>query len=131
MVPTAMASSDKRVRNGKWIHFKRQTHFNKTKQETHFLLIMPKSINVLFKRMPLWKGSYDGCVLKEAAPGFLSGAFTDDFKEFILFIYWSQISAKFRSSPAGRFGLLHANSPAHLLLLSFTANMGLKDLCLF
>lgn len=48
---------------------------------------MPHSINVLSKAMLLSKDSYDGYVVKEASSGFWFGAFTGDFKEFILFIY--------------------------------------------
>lgn len=132
LVPTAMASSDKMVRNGKWIRFKRETHFNKTKQETHFHLIMPHSINVLSKTMLLSKGSYDGYVIKAASSGFLFGAFTWDSSKhlFCSFIdYKFQLS--FAQTQQGDFGLLYTNSQDHFLLLLFTDNIGLKDVCLF
>lgn len=126
LVPTAMASSDKMVRNGKWIHFKREAHFNKTKQETHFHLIMPHSINVLSKTMLLSKDSYDGYVVKEASSGFRFGAFIGDFKEFILFIYWLQISAKFCSNPAGRFWPVIRKFPSSLSAVTFHRQHGPK-----
>lgn len=68
LVPTAMASSDKMLENGKWIHFKRQTHFNKTKQEHHFHLITLHFINALSEITPFWKASYNASTPEEATP---------------------------------------------------------------
>lgn len=78
--------------------------------------------------MPLWKGSYDGYVLEEAAPGFLFGVFAGDFKDFILIFCWPW--AKFLGGPTGRFGQF-LQIPNSLSTVLFHKKQGLSGQCLF
>lgn len=88
----------------------RETHFNKTKQETHFHVIMPNFINTLSKGWLLWKGSYDGYVLEETIPRILTWCLCRWFQGIYSDHLLITISVNFFSDPGQRFGLLHANS---------------------
>lgn len=108
----------------------RETHFNKTKQETHFRVIMPNFINMLSKGRPLWKGSYDGYVLEETIPRISSWClcrwFQGIYSDHLLVTNFSQVSL----SPSTEIWPVTCKFPTHFLLPSFPENMGIKDLCL-
>lgn len=109
----------------------REIHFNKTKQETHFHLIMLNFINVLSKMMPLWKGSYEDWVLEETIPGFRLWAFAQVISRHL---FWSSFAHRFQPSfsqaQQGESWPVTYKYPAHFLLPSFLENMFIKDLCL-
>lgn len=64
----------------------RETHFNKTKQETQFHLIMPNFINVLSTRCCFGKVLMIAVSWRKQSPGFQCDVFAGDYKEFILII---------------------------------------------
>lgn len=109
----------------------REIHFNKTKQEPCFHLIMGNFINVLFKMMPLWKNPYDGYVLDETiikiSVWCLCGWFWGIYSDHLLITNFSQVSLR----ASKEIWPITYKFPARFLLYSFPENMCIKDIWLF